>query len=48
VGGLDRVVDVEVGDLPDPGQDRRQPAQRGQHPGGDRVQLPDVSEREGA
>jgi len=47
VGGLDGVVDVEVGDLLEPGQDRRVSAQGWQDPGRDSVQLPDVPEAEG-
>jgi len=48
VGGLDRVVDVDVADLPGAGQHRGVPGQGGQEPGGDRVELPDVAEGEGA
>ncbi len=45
--GLDGVVDVDVAELVRTGQQRRGRAQVGQQPGGDRVELPDVPEREG-
>ena len=44
VGFPDRVVDIDEGELVGAVQDRRQPGQLDQQPGGDRSQLPDVAE----
>jgi len=44
VGGPDRVIDVEVGDLVGPTQQRGHLGQVHQQPGGDGVQLADVAE----
>jgi len=46
--GLHGVVDVDVAELVRTGQQRRGRAQVRQQPGGDRVELPDVAEGEGA
>jgi hypothetical protein len=46
VGGLDRVVDVDVAGLAGAGQDRGVHGQVDQEPGGDGIELADVAERE--
>jgi len=46
VGLADGVVDIDETHLPDPGQQRGLRGQPGQEPGGDRVELADVTEGE--